>query len=646
MKKIASLDDFQKKAIEFGIKGYSVIISAPTGAGKTLIAEYIIEECIKNKKGAIYTAPIKALSNQKFRDFSNKYPHNVGIVTGDVNINPSAPIIIMTTEIFRNTILISPQRFQDKEWVIFDEIHYLDDIDRGTVWEEAIILLPKHMRLLALSATLPNIDEFIEWLKSVHPYPIKKVVEKRRPVPLTFRYQCNNEFFFSYKELKSSNYLTKLYNHRYTTSIKPNKLSSLLMHLNSNNLLPCIYFSFSRRRCEMLAHQLYSFNLLKKNETKRIINLFNKLIATFDISSTPHINFLYPLIKRGISYHHAGLLPPLKEVIERLFTTGLLKLIFTTETFALGINMPAKTVVFDTLYKYYGRIFRYLKTRDFYQMAGRAGRRGIDSKGFVYIKLNPSHLDIKRLENIIYGNYEPIISQLRSCYATVLNLYKVMQEKLYDIYPLSFHFRQSSHTKKKEALSLLKRKVALLKEMKYIINGGISWKAELSSRVYSFELQIGELYEEGILDALDAPSLFVVICALVYEPRKGERKIPLTKKTKRLKKELKDFIKYIHKKEKKFSIYPLSKTFSFNIADAARSWYEGIDFYELSKLCPIDEGELVRYFRMAIQVLKEMSAPFINPSLKSRIDKCLKKINRDVVNAENQLQQDKSISLL
>ncbi len=640
MKETILLDDFQKKAIEYGLKGYSVIVSAPTGAGKTLIAEHIIDACLKDNKGVIYTAPIKALSNQKFRDFSKKYTNKVGIVTGDVSINPDAPLIIMTTEIFRNAILTSPARFNNKMWVIFDEIHYLDDIERGTVWEETIILLPKHMHLLALSATLPNIDEFIQWLKSVHTHPIKKVVEKKRPVPLTFRYQCNDNFFFTYKELKRSKSLSKHYsNNNY--HIKPNKLSSLVVHLKSKNLLPCIYFSFSRRRCEILAHQMHGFNLLESKEKDRVVELFSKLTETFDVTDTTHINFLYPLIKKGIGYHHAGLLPPLKEIIERLFTTGLLKLIFTTETFALGINMPAKTVVFDTLYKYYGRTSRYLKVRDFYQMAGRAGRRGIDSKGFVYIRVDPARIDTNKLENIIYGEYEPIVSQLRSCYATILNLYNIMQEKLYDIYPRSFLFKQTNYFKKKEALNLLKRKVALLKEMKYIVNGGISWKAELASRVYSFELQVGELYEKGIFDSLDELSFFVVICALVYEPRKGEKRPKLTKKTKRLKKEFKYFMKGIHKVERRFHIYPLSKSFSFNLAEASCAWYEGISFYKLNKLCATDEGEIVRYFRMAIQVLREMSlSPTITSSLKSRVYRCLKRVNRDVINAENQLTTD------
>ncbi|OPX28272.1 MAG: hypothetical protein B1H08_06200 [Candidatus Omnitrophica bacterium 4484_171] len=636
------LDEFQKNAIDSARKGFSVIVSAPTGAGKTLIAEYIIEDCIRNREGIIYTAPVKALSNQKFRDFSRKYPKNVGIVTGDVSINPSAPIIIMTTEIFRNAILISPQRFNDKKWVIFDEIHYLDDIERGTVWEETIILLPEHMHILALSATLPNIDEFIKWLNSVHRHPIKKIVEQNRPVPLDLRYQCSNTIFNTHKELKESGLMDKRSLRALREAhIKPNKLNTLMAHLQSKELTPCIYFSFSRRRCETLAYELHGLNLLSKEEKKEIVHLFNNLINIFNVANDPHINLLFPLVKQGIGYHHAGILPALKEVIERLFTTGLLKLIFTTETFALGVNMPAKTVIFDTLYKYYGRTSHYLKTRDFYQMAGRAGRRGIDTRGYVYTRINPYNINMDNLDKIIYGSYEPITSQLRSCYATILNLYKLMKEKLYEIYPRSFHFQQSERLQKKEALDLLKRKVSLLEYMKYIVNSEISAKAELSARVYSFELQIGELYDTGILNSLNELSLFILMCALVYEPRKGEKKPRFTNRIKKMRKELKNFTKYIHKAEKKFRIYPLSKRFSFNITEAARAWYEGADFYKLHRFCWADEGEIVRYFRMAIQVLKEVRTSYIvEPALKSRINKCIKRINRDVIDAERQLRED------
>jgi len=630
------LDKFQEEAIQYARKNYSVIVSAPTGAGKTLIAEYIIENCMKNNKGVIYTAPIKALSNQKFRDFSKKYPQKVGILTGDVSINREAPILIMTTEIFRNAILIEPEEFEHREWVIFDEIHYLDDIERGTVWEEAIILLPSNMKMLALSATIPNINEFVNWLKKVHKFPIKAIIENIRPVPLHFFFQCNNQFFTNFKELKNSQVLRKV---RSPLS-KPNRLATLIHYLKKKQALPCLYFSFSRRRCEQLADEMRGFKFLSSQEEKKVVNLFEGLLEKFNVAST-HINFLFPLIKRGIAYHHAGLLPTLKEIIEQLFTTGLVKLIFTTETFALGINMPARCVVFDALSKFYGRYTRFLKTRDFYQMAGRAGRRGIDKEGFVFSRINPHTIDLTSLKEIVYGGYEPIRSQLNSCYATILNLYRIMDKKIFDIYPNSFHSHQATILEKKEALELLKRKVSLLKNLNYILEGNISWKADLASKVYSFELPVTEMFETGFLDSLSEEDLFIVISALVYEPRKGEKKPKLSKRVKRIKREVDKIIKDIHREERSFRIYPLSKKFYFHLAPICRVWFEGTNFYKLNKFSNVDEGEIIRYFRMSIQVFREIAtSKVISESLKTKIINCLRKVNRDVIDAEKQLRQE------
>ncbi|MCK4520117.1 MAG: hypothetical protein KAT96_03040, partial [Candidatus Omnitrophica bacterium] len=392
------------------------------------------------------------------------------------------------------------------------------------------------------------------------------------------------------------------------------------------------------KKCEELAQETGQFDFLNSDEKDRIIKIFDELLDKFNISSSAHINFLAPLIKKGIAYHHAGLLPPLKEIIERLFTTGLIKLIFTTETFALGINMPAKTVIFNSLSKFYGRYHGYLKTRDFYQMAGRAGRRGIDKEGFVFSRVNPSHIDKLSLEKIIYGQYEPIHSQLNSCYATILNLFKIMGDALYDIYPQSFHFCQSKAWEKKEVLELLKRKISLLKALGYITGKEISQKARLAAKVYSFELAIGELFEAGYLDRLDEEDLFVLIIALVYEPRKGEKKPGLNKKTRALKRGIDEFIRDIHKEERHFRIYPLSKKFFFYLSDACRMWFAGTSFLKISQFCPIDEGEIVRYFRMGIQVLREIhSSEAISEPLKKKISNCLKKVNRDIIDAQKQL---------
>ena len=638
-------DRFQKEAIEHINKGYSVIVSAPTGAGKTAIAEHVIARCMKKGLGVIYTAPIKALSNQKFRDFQNRYAESIGILTGDVSINPKAPVLIMTTEIFRNKALEEPASLKRYAWIIFDEIHYIDDEQRGTTWEEAIMFLPTHMKMLCLSATVPNIDELSCWIESVHKINFKKVIETERPVPLHFFFQCQYEILDSirrlqrkgYKERISYSYLGKRrFAHTY---FKANRLSKLLHYLKIKDALPCIYFAFGRRRCEELASELGAFNFLTAEEQEDINLLYNCLCKRFDLQHQECAARLIPLINRGIAYHHAGMLPTLKEVIERLFTSRLLKIIFTTETFALGVNMPARTVVFDELRKYYGRYYRNLKTRDFYQMAGRAGRRGMDKEGYIFCRINPRKIHLEEVKRILYGNPEKIISKFNSSYATLLHLYARYQERLYEFYPLSLHYAQQKPGKRKEAENLLRARIELLKELDYIQDKRLTHKGKFAAALYGYELSLAEIYAQGLLEQLNQIELAILVCALVYEPRKQDISPRITRNLRALKEITDQAIKNIHRLEYRFRIFPKSKEYFYHLAAVTEAWLRGTEFAKLGRYSDIDEGELVRYFRMAVQILREiLHAPISSSVLKEKTKKLLTVLNRDIIDAERQLR--------
>jgi len=622
-------DRFQQEAIDYINQGYSVIVSAPTGAGKTVIAEHVITASIQNKIGVIYTAPIKALSNQKFRDFQGQFGENIGILTGDVSINPFAPILIMTTEIFRNKVLDEPQSLERYSWIIFDEIHYIDNPERGTVWEESIILLPEHMNLVGLSATIPNIKQFAAWIESVHNKPVKTVVEEKRPVPLHFFFQCQNEVVDKIERLKRIKFA------------KPNRLNALINYLRQKDGLPAIYFVFGRRRAEDLAFELMAFNFLNNKERSEIISLYNSLCERFDLTrEKTGINIL-PLIQRGIAYHHAGMLPTLKEVIERLFTSRLIKVIFTTETFALGINMPSRSVIFDELRKFYGRYVRNLKTRDFYQMAGRAGRRGIDKEGFVYCRINPHKLNPQEVTRIIFGKPEEVKSQLNNSYATILNLYEKHKEELFKIYPLSLHYYQSRKNEQKEALRLIESKLKLLKEMGYIYDGALTQKGQFAKTVYGYELILSELYEQNILEQLDEFGLGVIAAAVVFEPRKNQRIISgLSKNSRVLKRTCEEIYEEIRHKEQRYRIYPFSKAPSFHLATSMEGWLRATNFDKILQFTDTDEGEVVRYFRMSVQVLREINdAKVSSYILKEKIKETIRVINRDIIDAEKQLRE-------
>ena len=450
------LDRFQEKAIAAINRDTSVIVTAPTGAGKTVIAEYAVEKCLKENHRVIYTAPIKALSNQKYRDFYAEYGEKIGIVTGDVVLNPYAQVLLMTTEIFRNTIFDDTERLQDVSYVIFDEIHYINDIERGTVWEESLIFAPQHIKFVCLSATIPNINPFTEWMQSVRDIDIEIVEELNRPVPL------EHYLYFKDYGIGGVEHISALRNRAQhdgrkrksdpsddkTPRALPSGLTetSLIPHLRREKQLPCLYFCFSRRGCEENAMSLVfgsQLQLLDKGQTTEILKQFDEICLQFDIVEEKKIAEFRRLVSCGIAYHHAGMLPTLKEVVERLFTSGLIQLLFTTETFAVGINMPACSVVFDSLEKFDGIGFRHLKAAEYHQMSGRAGRRGIDTIGYVYAQIIPSYADSNEIQGVVSDKIEPIESQFNLSYSSILNLYQKYGDDIYDVYTMSLSNHQN-----------------------------------------------------------------------------------------------------------------------------------------------------------------------------------------------------------
>ncbi|MCK4909675.1 MAG: DEAD/DEAH box helicase, partial [Planctomycetes bacterium] len=502
------LDPFQEQAITAIDQDRSLLVAAPTGAGKTLIAEYALEKCIQQNKGIIYTAPLKALSNQKFRDFQKLYGSKIGIVTGDVSINPDAPAVIMTTEIFRNTIFDNSRRLDSVEYVIFDEIHFLDDEDRGTVWEESSIFAPRHIKMIALSATILNLNQLARWINKIRETELVVVEENERPVPLKHSLFMR---YFGVGNLKDLRKLVKSGRDGQIQSIRRVRSGDnsekicfrlpggghggrrwknhLLDHVQQVNQLPCLYFIFNRRECESRAEENLGRNLLNQTEQEKIVTLFQELAEKYQLNESDRaVNFLKKLTSHGIAFHHAGMHPDLKEIVEQLFTTGLIKLIFTTETFALGINMPARSVVFDTLKKFDGWRETYLKTREYQQMAGRAGRRGIDERGYVYSNLPLPCFSYQSIERIMTGEIEKIHSQFNLSYACILNLYRELKNNIYQACAKSFSNFQNRRPKRKkghrrpgpnnyfQVVKQVSQKLILLERLGYIKNKNLTEK--------------------------------------------------------------------------------------------------------------------------------------------------------------------------
>ncbi len=432
------LDTFQRDAIATFLRGDSVMVAAPTGSGKTVVAEFGIWEAFKRTGRVIYTAPIKALSNQKFRDLRSVYGDEVGLLTGDVTENRDARIIVMTTEILRNMLLQSPWELDDVETVIFDEIHYLADPERGTTWEESIILCPEHIQLICLSATVTNALEIAGWIGRTH-RPIRLIEHFSRPVPLALYYYHENELAMVIDHhgeqvrdfgkvggearrrpggRRRSDYMRE--------AIEEPQVHEIVESLQSQELLPAIYFLFSRNDCQVFAERLAMMRpgLVKPGQQEQIEAILQTYLTNMrpEDQELEQVQLITDLARQGIGFHHAGLLPILKQLVEVLFGRGLMQVVFATDTLALGVNMPARSVVVGRMSKWDGRRRRILTPNEFQQMSGRAGRRGMDLFGHVVIPYSPI-IPFKEALEVATGDLHPVQSAFAIRYNTVLNLW-------------------------------------------------------------------------------------------------------------------------------------------------------------------------------------------------------------------------------
>ena len=462
------LDSFQIDAIESLYENLNVLVTAPTGAGKTIIAERGIEEYLDKGNRVIYTTPIKALSNQKYHDFMSS-GFDTGLLTGDRNENPDAGLIIATTEILRNMIFTNDERINDIGLVVLDEVHYLADKERGSTWEEIIIHLPKDIKLLCLSATIGNENEFLNWIVSQRG-PTDLINSKIRPVPLEISLitaSKDDEQILAIKstEDKRNKPIFKL-DKKFKRFRKPS-LSDQISYIMNKKATPCILFYFSREKVENKARYAANLNFkIKKNVQLR--HLFEDIFDDITNEEYQLLNLdeLYWMWSRGVAYHHAGLAPIVKEFVEFLFINRHIDILFATETLSLGINMPAKSIIIDSSFKFDGLKTRLISKSEFLQLTGRAGRRGIDSKGYAYINYD------KRVENSWYNDLfdlkpNNLKSSYSNSYGSVLNLNnKYGEKKGIEMIKKSFYSYQNKLNDKALETNY-KAKLKVLNEMNY-----------------------------------------------------------------------------------------------------------------------------------------------------------------------------------
>ena len=395
-----------------------MVAAAPTGSGKTWLADYLAADCLAQGKQLVYVAPIKSLGNQRFRDWFTRFGDDVGIITGDVCIRPEAAIRVVTTETLRNMLLDEPADFDAVDTILLDDLHLLNGAERGSVWEESFLFSPTHLRFVCLMLPAPNLQEFAHWLEQVREHPVTLVSRTNRSVPL--EHFC----FIPRLGISPLSTLTKLKNatsdeRRYLLS---NLEADVIQQLVEQDQLPCVYFCHSRRRCEDLAFDYAERELFDPNPDS--LDAYDERCDVYGIAHEEDALLLRETMAQGIAYHHAGMLPRLRYVVESLFADGLISLVFATEGWATGAGLEARSVVLDHLTKFDGVQQRTLKPEEFDQIAGRAGRYGIDEQGTVITCVRPIEMTEAAWERIAHGDHEPLDSCLAPGYATILHLYE------------------------------------------------------------------------------------------------------------------------------------------------------------------------------------------------------------------------------
>jgi superfamily II RNA helicase len=636
-----TLDGFQEQAIAALEAGRNVLVSAPTGTGKTIIADWIVEHALETGKQVIYTAPIKALSNQKFRDYVALYGEDrVGLVTGDMVIRRDAPCLVMTTEILRNMLLLG-EPLHDLLAVVLDEIHFLDDPERGTVWEEVLIYLPKNVRIVGLSATLSNLQDLGDWLETVRDHPIEVVTEHRRAVPLHFRYlsvQTGLVDPVRYERLAKKHQPSRSRERGGRERGRRDEEGRRTGHVDvyrrllEHDLLPCLYFAFSRRDTERMAKALHRVvarekgSLLDADERAtvraRLDQAATKLGAALDVD-------LREMYLSGIGFHHAGLHVELKFLVEQLYEARLLRVLYCTSTFALGINMPARTVVFESIEKFDGRQVAPLTTRGFMQKAGRAGRRGLDDEGHVVIRMDPGEYVRWKpsLEKYARAGYEPVRSAFNLSFHSIVHLvHRFPLERIREIVDrsfLSFCLERAARRAEErgsggaKARRLLSRswdeflaKLAFLQQVGYLgADRSFNAGAKVLYHLQIAEVFVTELVLAGVFEDLDGPTTYGVCCGIVNAlPRHAHPRFRPAPEDRALARQV-DQVRASRIVAASEEIAGAANGWDPDLMVLGREWARGVPLLELSSRLESDTdltGDLVTGFRRAKDLVGQL----------------------------------------
>ncbi|MDE3222975.1 MAG: DEAD/DEAH box helicase [Acidobacteriota bacterium] len=550
------LDDFQLDAIDAVDEGVNVLVSAPTGSGKTLIANYAIGRAIEREQRAFYTTPLKALSNQKYHELCALYgAGRVGLLTGDTSINRLAPVVVMTTEVLRNMLLTESDQIRDLGLVVLDEVHYLQDPFRGGVWEEVLILTPKTVRFVALSATIGNAGFLGEWFESVRG-TTKVVVESTRPIELhnhvavVPRSTSQVEIMDLLDGPRLSDPARRVDNlmkagrkfrpgpkwHGPKSSAPPPafrapRRSELLRAAADADLLPVIVFIFSRAACDDAVQQCRRDGLLftTPDERRLIETIADERVKDFtadDLVALEYDPFIDAL-RRGLAAHHAGMVPAFREIVEQCFEANLLAVVFATETLALGVNMPARSVALERFTKYSDAGRQFLTSGEFAQMTGRAGRRGLDDEGHALVCFTPD-LALQDVARVALAPPTELHSSFRPTYNLTANLINHVEfETALEIVQQSFAQFEADRRPRGVRRPLSEQLLArhrVLEDLGYAEGWRLTNQGQLLRSIYhECDLLIAESLELGVFDDLEPAELAGLLSTFVFESKRGAK---------------------------------------------------------------------------------------------------------------------------
>ncbi len=644
-----ALDPFQGQALEAIDRGESVLVSAPTGSGKTLVAEYAVARALESGGKAFYTTPIKALSNQKFAELTARHGgHRVGLLTGDISHQPQAPVVVMTTEVLRNMLFARSPLLDGLQVVVLDEVHYLQDPYRGSVWEEVLVLTPPEVTFVSLSATVSNATDFGRWLRSVRG-PTRVVVETHRPVTLHHHYalaERGQDGLIVLPLLRDGRpnpdglRIDERRGRSYQRRFRAPRRTEVVEYLAGEGMLPAITFIFSRAACDDATRQCIEdgIRLTTDEERTRIRVLVEQAVERLDDDDLRTLGYgpWSAALEAGVAPHHAGLVPAFRQAVEQCFSEGLLKVVFATETLALGINMPARTVVVERFAKFRGADSSALTSGEYRQLTGRAGRRGIDTVGHALVLWSQA-TTFGAVARTAIAPPPDLVSSFHPTYNLAVNLVRRWSRaEAYGL--LAASYGQWQAPKGSESLARqLERRLSILDDRGFVDGWTLTDAGRILAGIYhESDLLVAEVLRGGLLDDLDPVSLSGVVSALTFEARREGEDAPLPRGARVIERLglVESLAAGLRADERRVGLRRTRRP-DGGLARAVVGWAGGATLDTVLRDAGVAPGDFVRNLRQLVDLIRQIAQVSTLPGTREAAGTAVVLLRRGVVGADD-----------